>query len=70
MCKPWNKMTKDEKRACADYKILKGFGVFLFGLIWTFFASISTDVWSALPLTLTVMGLLLLIYGLMKRSSS
>lgn len=68
--KPWKKMTKDEKRAYANCKIMKGLGVFIFGLVWTYFASVSVDVWSALPLTLTVMGLLVLLYGLVKRFSS
>jgi hypothetical protein len=66
-CKPWNKMTKDEKLVCANHKIIKGIGVFLFGSIWMYFASISGDVWSALPSTLSVIGLLLILYGLVKR---
>lgn len=71
MCvlKPWKKMTKDEKLACANYKIIKGLGIAIFGLVWTYFASFSVDVWSALPLTLAVMGVLLFFYGLVKRFS-
>jgi len=70
MLKPWKKMTKEEKQAYANHKIIKGVGVFLFGVIWTYFASVSVDVWSALPSTLAVMGLLLILYGLVKRSSA
>jgi len=69
MCKPWSKMTKDEKVACAEYKIIKGLGIAIFGLVWTYFASISVDVWSALPLTIAVCGVLLLLFGLVKRFS-
>jgi len=66
---PWKKMTKDEKLACANYKIIKGFGVFLFGAVWMYFASASVDVWDGLPPTLALMGLLLVLYGLIKKYS-
>ena len=69
MCKPWNKMTKDEKLACANYNIKRGFAVFLFGLIWMYFTSVVFDVWKAFQFTLVIMGLLLLLLGLVKRSS-
>jgi len=61
-------MTKDEKLACANYKLVKGFAVFVFGMIWAYFASVAFDVWSALPPTLAVMGLLCMLYGLFKRT--
>ena len=69
MCKPWSKMSKDEKVACAEYKIIKGLGIAIFGLVWIYFASIAVDVWHALPLTIAVVGVLLLLYGLVKRFS-
>jgi len=68
MCKPWNKMTKDEKAAHANHKIMKGLCILVFGVIWTFFASMSNNVWDALPLTLTVSGLLMFLYGMYKKS--
>ena len=67
MCKPWNKMTKDEKIADAQHKIIKGIGVFLFGAIWLYFTTGTIDVWSALPPTLAIMGLLLILYGFFKK---
>lgn len=70
MHKPWKKMTKDEKQACANFKIVKGFAVLVFGLIWMYFASnVYFDVWDALPPTLAVIGLLCFLYGLVKRFS-
>jgi len=69
MCTPWKKMTKDEKLAHTKHKIIKGFAVFLFGVIWMYFTSVYLDVWDALPTTLAVMGLLCVLYGLWKRSS-
>lgn len=65
-CKLWNKMSKDEKLACAYHKIMKGVGVFIFGAIWMYFTT-GTDVWSALPPTLALVGLLLILYGLFKK---
>jgi hypothetical protein len=62
-------MSKDEKVACAEYKIIKGLGIAIFGLVWAYFASISVDVWSALPLTIGVVGVLLLLYGLFQKFS-
>ena len=70
MCKPWKKMTKDEKAAYANWKIMKGLAVFLFGAIWMYYTSVFYDVWSALPSTLATMGILCLLYGLYKRSSA
>jgi len=60
-------MTKDEKLVCANYKLLKGFGIFLSGLLWSYFASVTGNVWSALPPTITVMGAVLAYFGYMKR---
>ena len=67
MCKPWSKMTKDEKLACANHKFLIGVGIFLLGLVWSYFASVTLDVWTALPPTITVMGVLLAFLGFVKR---
>ena len=69
MCKPWKKMTKDEKLAYANWKIMKGLGVLVFGVVWMYFAARTVDVWSALPKTLAVTGVLILLYGLFKRAS-
>jgi len=69
MHRPWKKMTKDEKLACANHKIIKGFAVFLFGAVWMYFASASVDVWNGLPPTLALMGLLCVLYGLIKKYS-
>ena len=69
MCKSWSKMTKDEKVACAEHKIIKGLGIAVFGLVWEYFASKSINVWNALPLTLAVMGVLLFLFGLLKKFS-
>ena len=69
VCKPWKKMTKEEKLACANHKIIKGLAVSLFGAIWMYFTSVYLDVWTALPSTLAVMGLLCLLYGLYKKTS-
>jgi len=60
-------MTKDEKIADAQHKIIKGIGVFLFGAIWLYFTTGTIDVWSALPPTLAIMGLLLILYGFFKK---
>jgi len=49
---------------------MKGLGVAVFGLVWNYFASVSVDVWSALPLTLAVMGALCFLWGLVKRISA
>lgn len=69
MLKPWKKMTKNVKQACAKKTMLCGFATFLFGIIWMYFASTAIDVWSALPPTAVVMGLLIILYGLIKRMS-
>lgn len=66
---PWKKMKKDDKLACVRHKIMKGVGVFLFGAVWMYFTSYYTDVWGAFPPTLAVMGLLLVLLGLFKKSS-
>jgi len=66
MCKPWKKMTKDEKMAYANYKIMKGFAIFFFGLIWMLFGSTL----EGLTQTLTIVGLLLLLFGLVKKFSA
>ena len=62
---PLGKMTKDEKIAWANYKILKGFGIFLFGLLWMYFGA----TFEGLTQALTVMGLLIILWGLVKRFS-
>ncbi len=62
-------MTKDEKKAWTNCKIVKGFGIFLFGAVWMYFASASVDVWDGLPPTLALMGLLLVLYALVKKFS-
>jgi len=62
-------MKKEEKLACANWEIMKGLAVVLFGLIWNYFTNMYLDVWTALPSTLAVMGLLLALYGLYRRSS-
>ena len=67
--KAWKKMSKEEKLACAYYKIMKGVALFLFGAIWMYFTTVYVDVWSALPPTIAVMGLLMVLYGLFKKSS-
>lgn len=64
-CVPWKKMKKDEKIAYANHKIIKGFAVFLFGLLWMYFGGTL----EALAQTLTVVGLLLLLFGLVKKFS-
>ncbi len=69
MCKPWNKLTKGEKLAYANHKIIKGLGIAIFGLVWAYFASLTLDVWRALPLTFAVMGSLYFLFGLVKRAS-
>ena len=65
-CIPWNKMKKDEKIAYANHKIIKGFGIFLFGLLWMYFGAGNLE---GLTQALTVMGLLLVLFGLVKRFS-
>jgi len=62
-------MTKDERLAHANWKIMKGFAVLLFGAIWMYFTSnVYFDVWYALPPTLAVMGFLAFLLGLFKRT--
>ena len=61
----WKKMKKDEKKVYANYKIMKGLGIFLFGGIW-----LALDATlEGLAQTLTIMGLLLVLFGLVKRFS-
>lgn len=62
-------MNKEEKIAYAHHKIMKGLGIFLFGIIWMYFSSFYTDVWGAFPPTLAIIGLLLVLLGLFKKSS-
>ncbi|MCX6821874.1 MAG: hypothetical protein NTW30_03795 [Candidatus Aenigmarchaeota archaeon] len=71
MCKPWNKFTKDEKQAYVKKKMMCGFGLFLFGILWMYFTT-GSDVASYIAgfvSTITVMGLLLILYGLVKKFS-
>jgi hypothetical protein len=65
MYKRWKKMSKDEKQAHSNYKIIKGFGIFLFGLLWLFFGATL----EGLAQAMTVMGLLVLLFGLIKKFS-
>ena len=62
---PLGKMTKEDKMCYANYKIIKGFFVFLFGLIWMYFGGTL----EGLAQTLTVMGLLIVLLGLVKKFS-
>lgn len=62
------KVEKGEK--CCEYdhankKIIKGFGLFLFGMIWMYFGANLEGFISAI----TVMGLLIILYGLVKKFS-
>ena len=70
MCKPWKKMTKDEKQMYIQKKIMMGVAIFLFGLIWNYFAGVYVDVWRGLPVTLAVMGILCILYAFFKKSST
>lgn len=67
---PERKKFEKEEKCChgmyADKKILCGFGVFLFGMIWMYFGADLEGFVS----TLTVMGLLMILYGLVKKFSS
>jgi apolipoprotein N-acyltransferase len=65
MLKPWKKMTKEEKQAFANKKIICGFGLFLFGMIWMYFGANLEGFVSAI----TVMGLLIILFGLVKKFS-
>jgi apolipoprotein N-acyltransferase len=52
-------------------KMMCGFGLFLFGMLWMYFAT-GSDVASYIAgfvSTITVMGLLLILYGLVKKFS-
>jgi len=72
MLKPWKKMTKEEKQECAKKKIICGFGLFLFGLLWMYFATPGIEVVdyvSGFVSAITVMGLLMILYGLIKKFS-
>jgi hypothetical protein len=68
MCIPWKKMKKDEKEEYIKNKMIKGLAILIFGLVWNYFASLYFDVWRALPTTLAVMGILLILYAFYKRS--
>ncbi|MDI6826079.1 MAG: hypothetical protein QMD36_02695 [Candidatus Aenigmarchaeota archaeon] len=65
MSKPLKKMTKEEKLAYANKKIIRGFWLFLFGMIWMYFGTNLDGFVSAI----TVMGLLIILYGLVKKFS-
>ena len=67
MYKPWNKLSKDEKMAYAQHKFMKGFAISAFGLVWHYLMLTSGDVWGSFPLTLAIMGVLMLILGIVKR---
>jgi len=64
------KVGKEEKYCCggmhANKKILCGFAMFLFGMIWMYFGANLEGFVS----TITVMGLLMILYGLVKKFSS
>jgi hypothetical protein len=73
MCKPWNKLTKDEKQACVKKKLLGGFAMFLFGMLWMYFATPGVqlvDYVAGFISAFTVMGLLIILYGLVKKFSA
>lgn len=68
---PGQKKVVKEEKYChggmyANKKILCGFGMFLFGMIWMYFGANLEGFVS----TITVMGLLLILYGLVKKFSS
>ena len=65
MFQEWKKMKKEEKIAYANCKIIKGFGIFLFGLLWMYFGATL----EGLVQTLTIVGLLVILFGLVKRFS-
>jgi len=72
MCKPWKKFTKDEKEAFVRKKIMCGFALFLFGLLWMYFSTPGetvADYFAGFVSTITVAGLLLILYGLVKKFS-
>jgi len=69
MMKPWKKVSKEDKLAYAKHKMVKGLGVFVFGIVWMYFSARAGDVWDALPMTLVVIGLLLFLLGLYKKHS-
>jgi len=73
MCKPWKKMNKEEREMIVRKKIMMGFCLFLFGLVWMYFSAPGTDVvnyFDGFISTITVMGLLLILYGLVKKFSA
>jgi len=67
MYKPWSKLSKDEKLGYTEYKFKRGFGISIFGLVWHYLTLQSGDVWGALPLTLAIIGVLMLVLGLSKK---
>ena len=72
MCKPWNKLNKDEKQAIVKKKILCGFAMFLFGMLWMYFATPGNEIVdyvAGFVSAFTVMGLLTILYGLVKKFS-
>jgi hypothetical protein len=62
MCKPWKKLSKDEKNACVMKKFRLGVAAILFGLFWMYFDSA--------PMALIVLGLLVILYSLIMKISS
>ncbi len=72
MCKPWNKFTKDEKQAYVKKKMMCGFVLFLFGMLWMYFSGQGETIMNYIDgfvSTITVMGLLMILYGLVKKFS-
>lgn len=67
MCKPWSKLSKDEKLGYAEHKFKKGFGISIFGLVWHYLTLQSGNVWASLPLTIAIIGVLMLVLGLSKK---
>jgi len=68
---PGQKKVVKEEKCChegmwANKKILCGFAMFLFGMIWMYFGANLEGFVS----TITVMGLLMILYGLVKKFSS
>lgn len=73
MCKPWKKMNKEEKEMHVRKKMMMGFALFLFGMLWMYFSTpgdIVVDYLAGFVSTITVAGLLLILYGLVKKFSA
>jgi hypothetical protein len=72
MCKPWKKMNKEEKAMFVHKKIKCGFCLFIFGLIWMYFSAPGEIVGNYIDgfiSTITVAGLLMILYALVKKFS-